>query len=137
VTIHLLASSRIVPSPWVFDSLSWLYTTEATERHSGAWQGVEPEEYIQFLNLTLWDTYQILANLPPLPPAAGDSEASDVKRAAAEVAEELRALGLGGNATGMDQGEVELELQGEAASEEEAAVVQPQPQLDAGRPHHT
>jgi len=103
-------------------------TSSPTELHCGEWQGVEPEEYIQFLNLTLWDTYQILASLPPLPAASGSGgggggEASNVKRAAAEVAEELRGLGLGGNANGTDQGEVELELQGEAASEEEAAAV--------------
>jgi hypothetical protein len=69
---------------------------------------------VQFLSLTLWDTYQILANLPPLPSApvggvgAGPSE---VKRAAAEVAAELKQLGFGGNADGPDQGEVEMELQ--------------------------
>jgi len=96
-------------------------------------EGVEAQEYIDFLDRTLWDTYQVLQCLAPRPSSAalstdktaGAAETlAAAKKAAEEVASELAALGFGG----LEEGAItEVELQGEladvGATEEEAAAV--------------
>eukprot|EP00238_Polyblepharides_amylifera_P006334 CAMPEP_0196582476 /NCGR_PEP_ID=MMETSP1081-20130531/39034_1 /TAXON_ID=36882 /ORGANISM="Pyramimonas amylifera, Strain CCMP720" /LENGTH=267 /DNA_ID=CAMNT_0041903039 /DNA_START=32 /DNA_END=831 /DNA_ORIENTATION=- len=97
-------------------------------------QTVEESEYVEFLNRTLWDTYQILSQLAPLDCEGGLGEGGKEaggrarqevsgRRDAREVAEELKQLGFGGKADAGHQVEVEHELEEHAATTEEAEFV--------------